>query len=330
MPLLFERGLPLLRELNTVLKALTIFSGNANRELAQSICRYVETPLGDADVTRFADGEIYVEIKENVRGVNCFVVQSTCAPVNDNLMELLVMIDALKRASAGSIVAVIPYFGYARQDRKSKPRTPISARLVADLLTAAGVDRVLAIDLHAGQIQGFFNIPVDHLYGMPVLMDHMRSRFGSDAVIVSPDAGGVERARAYSKRLGASLAIIDKRRPTPNVSEVVHIIGDVRGRDAIIVDDMVDTAGTLCAAAQAVMDQGARAVFASASHGVLSKPAIDRIMASPLQELIITDTVAPRADVRACPKIRILSVARLLGEAVKRIHHGDSISSLFI
>ncbi len=313
-----------------VLKALTIFSGNANRELAQSICRYVETPLGDADVTRFADGEIYVEIKENVRGVNCFVVQSTCSPVNDNLMELLVMIDALKRASAGSIIAVIPYFGYARQDRKSKPRTPISARLVADLLTAAGVDRVVAIDLHAGQIQGFFNIPVDHLYGMPVLMDHMRARFSSDAVIVSPDAGGVERARAYSKRLGASLAIIDKRRPAPNVSEVVNIIGDVRGRDAIIVDDMVDTAGTLCAAAQAVMDQGARAVFACASHGVLSSPAIDRIMASPLQELIITDTVPPRPDVRGCPKVRILSVARLLGEAVKRIHHGDSISSLFI
>lgn len=313
-----------------MLKALTIFSGNANRELAQSICRYVETPLGDADVTRFADGEIYVEIKENVRGVNCFVVQSTCAPVNDNLMELLVMIDALKRASAGSIIAIIPYFGYARQDRKSKPRTPISARLVADLLTAAGVDRVVAIDLHAGQIQGFFNIPVDHLYGMPVLMDHMRARFSSEAVIVSPDAGGVERARAYSKRLGASLAIIDKRRPAPNVSEVVNIIGDVRGRDAIIVDDMVDTAGTLCAAAQAVMDQGARAVFACASHGVLSHPAIDRIMASPLQELIITDTVPPRPEVRGCPKIRILGVARLLGEAVKRIHHGDSISSLFI
>ncbi len=318
------------RSIGFVLKALTIFTGNANRDLAQSICRYVETPLGDADVTRFADGEIYVEIKENVRGVNCFVVQSTCAPVNDNLMELLVMIDALKRASAGSIIAVIPYFGYARQDRKSKPRTPISARLVADLLTAAGVDRVLAIDLHAGQIQGFFNIPVDHLYGMPVLMDHLKSRFGSDAVIVSPDAGGVERARAYSKRLGASLAIIDKRRPAPNVSEVVHIIGDVRGRDAIIVDDMIDTAGTLCAAAQAVMDQGARAVFACASHGVLSGNAPQRIMASPLQELIITDTVAPREEVRACSKIRILSVARLLGEAVKRIHHGDSISSLFI
>jgi ribose-phosphate pyrophosphokinase len=313
-----------------VLKALTIFSGNANRDLARGICNFVETPLGHAEVTRFADGEVYVEIKENVRGVNCFVVQPTCAPVNDNLMELLVMIDALKRASAGSIVAVIPYFGYARQDRKSKPRTPISARLVADLLTAAGVDRVLAIDLHAGQIQGFFNIPVDHVYAMPVLMDHLRTQFNSDSVIVSPDAGGVERARAYSKRLGASLAIIDKRRPAPNVSEVVNIIGDVRGRDAIIVDDMVDTAGTLCAAAQAVMDKGARAVYACASHGVLSNPAMQRITASPLQELIITDTVPPREDVRSSPKIKVLSVAKLLGEAVKRIHHGDSISSLFI
>lgn len=324
------RPLPRQDPRRAVLKALTIFSGNANRELAQSICRYVDIPLGDAEVTRFADGEIYVEIKENVRGVTCFVVQPTCAPVNDNLMELLVMIDALKRASAGTIVAVVPYFGYARQDRKSKPRTPISARLVADLLTAAGVDRVLAIDLHAGQIQGFFNIPVDHLYGMPVLMEYMRSQFTSDAVIVSPDAGGVERARAYSKRLGGGLAIIDKRRPAPNVSEVVNIIGDVRGRDAIIVDDMVDTAGTLCAAAQAVMNQGARAVFACASHGVLSNPALERIMASPLKELIITDTVTPRDAVKECPKVRVLSVARLLGEAVKRIHHGDSISSLFI
>jgi len=313
-----------------VLKALTIFSGNANRELAQAICRYVETPLGRAEVTRFADGEVYVEINENVRGVNCFVVQPTCAPANDNLMELLVMIDALKRASAGSIIAVIPYFGYARQDRKSKPRTPISARLVADLLTAAGVNRVLSIDLHAGQIQGFFNIPVDHLYAMPVLMDDLRLRFSADAVIVSPDAGGVERARAYSKRLGTSLAIIDKRRPAPNVSEVVNIIGDVKGRDAIIVDDMVDTAGTLCAAAQAVKAQGARAVYACASHGVLSPPAIERIMASPLEQLIITDTVPVRPDVKACPKIKVLPVARLLGEAVKRIHHGDSISSLFI
>jgi ribose-phosphate pyrophosphokinase len=313
-----------------VLKALTIFSGNANRDLAKAICSYVETPLGNAEVTRFADGEIYVEINENVRGVNCFVVQPTCAPANDNLMELLVMIDALKRASAGSIIAVIPYFGYARQDRKSKPRTPISARLVADLLTAAGVNRVLSIDLHAGQIQGFFNIPVDHLYAMPVLIEPLKQRISSEAVIVSPDAGGVERARAYSKRLGTSLAIIDKRRPAPNVSEVVNIIGDVKGRDAIIVDDMIDTAGTVCAAAQAIKDKGARAVFAVASHGVLSNPAIERITASPIELLIITDTIPPRPEVRACAKIEVYSVAKMVGEAVKRIHHGDSISSLFI
>jgi ribose-phosphate pyrophosphokinase len=321
-----------LRDLSVthVLKAFSIFSGNANRDLAESICRYLETPLGKAQVTRFSDGENYVEINENVRGVNCFVVQPTCAPVNDNLMELLVIIDALKRASAGSIVAVIPYFGYARQDRKSKPRTPISARLVADLLTAAGVDRVLALDLHAGQIQGFFNIPVDHLFAMPVHMEHLRAKFGPEAVIVSPDAGGVERARAYSKRLGASLAIIDKRRPAANVAEVVNIIGDVRGLDAIIVDDMVDTAGTLCAAARAVMDHGARAVYACATHGVLSGPAIERIVASPITELICTDSIPMRPEMRASNKFRVLPVARLLGEAVKRIHLGDSISSLFI
>ena len=313
-----------------MIKALTIFTGNAHRELATEICRTVEIPLGRAEVTNFSDGEVYVEIGENVRGVNCFVVQPTCSPVNDNLMELLIMIDALKRASAGTIIAVLPYFGYARQDRKVKPRTPISAKLCADLLQAAGADRVLAVDLHAGQIQGFFNIPFDHLFGMPVLMDWLKAKFGPDAVIVSPDAGGVERARAYSKRLGTSLAIIDKRRPAPNVSEVVNIIGDVRGKDAIIIDDMVDTAGTLCAAAQAVKAQGARTVYACATHGVLSPPAIDRIMASPLEELIVTDTIAVRPDVRACPKVKVLSVARLLGEAVKRIHHGDSISSLFI
>jgi ribose-phosphate pyrophosphokinase len=313
-----------------VLKSFSIFSGNANRELAEAICRYLETPLGHAQVTRFSDGEVYVEINENVRGVNCFVVQPTSTPVNDNLMELLVMIDALKRASAGSIVAVIPYFGYARQDRKTKPRTPISARLVADLLTAAGVTRVLAMDLHAGQIQGFFNIPVDHLFAMPVMMEYLRTKFGPEAVIVSPDAGGVERARAFSKRLGASLAIIDKRRPTANVAEVVNIIGDVRGRDAIIVDDLIDTAGTLCAAARAVIKEGARAVYACSSHGLLSGPAVERITASPLQEVIITDSIAPRPDIRAAAKFRVLSVSRLLGEAVKRIHLGDSISSLFI
>jgi ribose-phosphate pyrophosphokinase len=313
-----------------VLKAFSIFSGNANRELAESICRHLETPLGNAQVTRFADGEVYVEINENVRGVNTFVIQPTSSPVNDNLMELLVMIDALKRASAGSIVAVIPYFGYARQDRKAKPRTPISARLVADMLTAAGATRVLAMDLHAGQIQGFFNIPVDHLFAMPVLMEYLRAKFAHDAVIVSPDAGGVERARAYSKRLGASLAIIDKRRPAPNVAEVVNIIGDVKGKDAIIVDDLVDTAGTLCAAARAIVQHGARAVYACASHGVLSGPAVERIIASPLQEIITTDSIAPRAEVKASNKFRVLSVSRLLGEAVKRIHLGDSISSLFI
>ncbi len=313
-----------------MLKAFSVFSGNSHRGLVEAMCRHLETPVGQAQVTRFADGEVYVEIQENIRGVHCFVVQPTSTPVNDNLMELLVMIDALKRASAGSITAVVPYFGYARQDRKSKPRTPISARLVADLMTAAGVNRVVALDLHAGQIQGFFNIPVDNLYAMPVMVEHMRPRFGIEAVVVSPDAGGVERARAFSKRLGASLAIIDKRRPAPNVAEVVNIIGDVRGRDAIIVDDLIDTAGTLTAAAQAVMDEGARAVYACASHGLLSGPAVERIKASPLTEVIITDSILPRPEVAACPKIRVLSVSRLLGEAIKRIHLGDSISSLFI
>jgi ribose-phosphate pyrophosphokinase len=311
-------------------KPFKIFSGNANREIAEEVCRYLDTPLGHANVKRFADGESDVEISENVRGVNCFVIQPTCTPVNDNLMELLVMIDALKRASAGSIIAVMPYFGYARQDRKTRPRTPISARLVADLLTAAGVDRVLAMDLHAGQIQGFFNIPVDHIYAMPVMMEYLRAKFPANAVIVSPDAGGVERARAYSKRLDTSLAIIDKRRPAPNVAELVNIIGDVSGRDAIIVDDLVDTAGTLCAAAKGLMKNGARSVSACVTHGLLSDPALERIHASSIKEIIITDSIPPRADIKASPKVRVLSVARLLGEAVKRIHLGDSLSTLFI
>ena len=313
-----------------MIKALTIFSGNANRDLAEAICRTVEARPGAAEVTRFSDGEIYVEIGENVRGVNCFVVQPTCSPVNDNLMELLIMIDALKRASAGSIVAVIPYFGYARQDRKVKPRTPISAKLVADLVGAAGADRVVSVDLHAGQIQGFFNIPVDHLFAMPVMIEQLKLTHGKEAVIVSPDAGGVERARAYAKRLGSSLAIIDKRRSGPNVSEVMNIIGDVRGRDAIIVDDMIDTAGTLAQAAKAVVEAGARTVSACATHGVLSGPAIERIEASPLSQVVVTDTIPLKPAAKACKKIVQLSVARLLGEAIKRIHHGDSISSLFI
>jgi ribose-phosphate pyrophosphokinase len=313
-----------------LLKALTIFSGNAHRALTESICRQLEVPMGRAEVTRFADGEVYVEIKENVRGVNCFVVQPTCTPVNDNLMELLVMIDALRRASAGSINAVIPYFGYARQDRKTKPRTPISARLAADVLTAAGVTRVLAMDLHAGQIQGFFNIPVDHLYAMPVQMEYLKSQFGAQAVIVSPDAGGVERARAFSKRLNCGLAIIDKRRPAANVAEVVNIIGDVKGRDAIIVDDLIDTAGTLCAAARAIKEQGARSVHACCTHGLLSGPAVERIAAAPIDQVIVTDSIPHRKEVMDCAKIKVLSVAPLLSEAVKRIHTGDSISSLFI
>jgi ribose-phosphate pyrophosphokinase len=311
-------------------KPFAIFSGNANPELAQSLCKHIGQPLGSAKVERFADGEVYVEINQNVRGVNCFVVQPTCTPVNDNLMELLVMTDALKRSSAKPIVAVMPYFGYARQDRKTKPRTPISARLVADLLTASGLTRILAMDLHAGQIQGFFDIPVDHIYAMPVMMEYMKPKFGADTVIVSPDAGGVERARAYSKRLDASLAIIDKRRPAPNVAEVVNIIGDVKDRDAIIVDDLVDTAGTLCAAAEGLTKKGARAVYGCITHGLLSGPAIERINKSAIKELIITDSIPPRPDVLASPKVRVLSVAQLLSDAVKRIHQGDSLSSLFI
>ncbi len=312
-----------------MLKSLSIFTANANRAIAEEICKYVEIPLGRADVTHFSDGEIYVEINENVRGVNCFVVQSTCTPVNQSLMELLIMIDALKRASAGSIVAVIPYFGYARQDRKTKPRTPITAKLVADLISAAGADRVVAMDLHAGQIQGFFNIPFDHLYGMPVFLDELRHMSLSDVVVVSPDAGGVERARALSKRLRGGMAIIDKRRSAPNVSEVMNVVGDVKGKTAIIADDIIDTAGTLCNAARAVMDAGAKSVMACASHPVFSGKAIELIEASPLTQVFVTNTIPLSEAGKASGKIKLLSVARLLGEAVKRIHHGDSISSLF-
>jgi ribose-phosphate pyrophosphokinase len=313
-----------------LIKSLSIFTGNSNRPIAEEICKYVEIPLGRADVTHFSDGEIYVEINENVRGVNCFVVQSTCTPVNQALMELLIMIDALKRASAGSIVAVIPYFGYARQDRKVKPRTPITAKLVADLISSAGADRVAAVDLHAGQIQGFFNIPFDHLYAMPVFIDEFRQMGLTDVVVVSPDAGGVERARAYSKRLNATMAIIDKRRSAPNVSEVMHVVGDVKGKSAVIVDDIIDTAGTLCNAARAVMDAGAKSVKACASHAVFSGAAIERIEASPLTRVVVTNTIPLSEAGKASSKIKVLSVGRLLGEAVKRIHHGDSISSLFI
>ncbi len=315
-----------------MLKSLSIFTGNANRALADEICKFVEIPLGRADVTHFSDGEIYVEIGENVRGVNCFVVQPTCSPPNQSLMELLIMIDALKRASAGSIVAIMPYFGYARQDRKAKPRTPITSKLVANLITAAGADRALAMDLHAGQIQGFFDIPFDHLFAMPVLIEELRVLgFGGDqTVVVSPDAGGVERARAFSKRLGASLAIIDKRRPAPNVSEVMNIVGDVKGKKAVIVDDIIDTAGTLTHAAVAIMNAGAASVSACASHAVFSGKAVPRIAESPLQNVVVTNTIPLSEAGEQCSKVRVKSVGRLLGEAIKRIHHGDSISSLFV
>jgi ribose-phosphate pyrophosphokinase len=315
-----------------VLKSLSIFTGNSNRALADEICKAVEIPLGRADVTHFSDGEIYVEVGENVRGVNCFVVQPTCSPVNQSLMELLIMIDALKRASAGSIVAIMPYYGYARQDRKSKPRTPITAKLAANLITAAGADRALAMDLHAGQIQGFFDIPFDHLFAMPVLIEELRSLGynGEQTVVVSPDAGGVERARAFSKRLGAGLAIIDKRRAAANVSEVMNIVGDVRGKKAVIVDDIIDTAGTLTNAAQAIMDAGASQVASCASHAVFSGKAVHRIAESPLQHVVVTNTIPLSEAGQACAKIRVRSVGRLLGEAIKRIHHGDSISSLFV
>ena len=312
-------------------KTLSIFGGNSNPQLTRDVAEYVGTPVGKARVEKFSDGEIFVEIGENVRNVNCFIVQSTCSPPNRNIMELLIMIDALKRASAGSIVAVLPYFCYARQDRKVKPRTPISSKLVADLLTAAGATRVVSVDLHAGQIQGFFNIPFDHLFASPVLIDRLeRHGFrGEGTVVVSPDAGGVERARIYSKALGCGLAIIDKRRDKPNVSQVLHLIGDVKGKKAILVDDMIDTAGTLCNAAQAVMDHGATEVVASATHGVFSGPAMERINNSALSKVLVSDTISQQEQVKICDKLEVLGMGRLLGEAVKRIHHGDSISSLF-
>jgi ribose-phosphate pyrophosphokinase len=311
-------------------KKVCIFSGNANPNLAQAIATFLETPLAKSKTTRFSDGESFVEINENVRGVDAFVIQPTCSPVNDNVMELLIMCDALRRASAGSINAVIPYYGYARQDRKVAPRTPITSKLVADLIQAAGVTRVVTVDLHAGQIQGFFNIPVDHLYAMPVVLeDYLKKNFDASAVFVSPDAGGVERARAYSKRLNASLAIIDKRRERANESEVMNLIGDVKGRPCVVLDDIIDTAGTLCNAAKALMSKGATKVVGVATHGVLSGPAIQRIIDSPLTEVIITDTIPMSEAAMASGKIKQVSLAKLLGEAIKRIHSSDSVSSLF-
>jgi ribose-phosphate pyrophosphokinase len=313
-----------------IMEKLKLFSGNSNIALAQEMCGSLGIPLGKATVKRFSDGEIFVEIEENVRGADVFVVQSTCCPGNDNLMELLIMMDALKRASAKRITAVLPYYGYARQDRKVAPRTPITAKLVADLITTAGADRILCMDLHAGQIQGFFNIPVDHLYSTPVILDYIKKNFEDDIVIVSPDAGGVERARAFAKRLNCSLAIIDKRRTAPNVAEVMNIIGDVSGKVAIMVDDMVDTAGTLTQGAKAVKDNGAKKIYAISTHPVLSGPAISRIEQSVMEELVVTNTIPLTKEGAACKKIKVLSVASLLAEAIKRVYIGDSVSSLFV
>ena len=308
---------------------IKVFTGNSNKPLALEICDHLGLTLGKSEVRSFSDGEVFVDIQESVRGVEVYVVQSTCLPCNNNLMELLIMLDAFKRASAVSVTAVIPYYGYARQDRKVAPRTPISAKLVADLITVAGATRVVCVDLHAGQIQGFFNIPVDHLYATPVLLNYIKENFHDDMVIVSPDAGGVERARAFAKRLGANLAIIDKRRPAPNVSEVMNIIGDIEGKTAIILDDMIDTAGTITQAAEALKKQGAKQIYACCSHAVLSGPAIERLEKSPIKELVVTNTI-PKRDGATSDKIKRLSVGPLLGEAIKRIHYGESVSSLFV
>ena len=309
---------------------LKIFSGNSNIPLAREICGHLAVPLGSAKVRSFSDGEVMVEIGENVRGRDVYVVQSTCAPANDNLMELLIMVDALKRASAARITAVIPYFGYARQDRKVAPRTPITSKLVADMISTSGVDRVLTIDLHAGQIQGFFNIPVDHLYAAPVLLKEIKERFKQPLVVVSPDAGGTERARAFAKRLDAGLAIIDKRRSGPNVSEVMNIIGEVEGQTCIVIDDMIDTAGTLCQAAQALKDKGAAEIYACATHAVLSGPALERINQSSLKEVIVTNSIPTLDKLQDCSRLRQLSVSELLAEAIRRIHGDESVSSLFV
>ncbi|MBI3542909.1 MAG: ribose-phosphate pyrophosphokinase [Deltaproteobacteria bacterium] len=310
---------------------LCLFAGNSNRPLANKIAETLGTSLGQATMRRFSDGEVFVEIGENVRGKDVYILQSTCAPVNDSLMELLIMTDALKRASVNSVTAVLPYYGYARQDRKVAPRTPISAKLVADIITTAGVSRVVSMDLHAGQIQGFFNIPFDNLYSLPVIVEHLKTKFtnSEEVVLVSPDAGGVERARAYAKRLNASVAMIDKRRTGPNVAKAMNLIGNVDGMTAIILDDMIDTAGTLVEAADAVRKNGAKRVFAAATHPVLSGPAVQRIRDSVLEQVIVTDTIPLRDEAAQLSKIEVLSVAGLLAEAIRRIHNYDSVSSLF-
>ena len=313
-----------------MLDRLKLFGGNSNPELTAKICQHLQILQGKAVVQTFSDGEIMVEIGENVRGRDVFVMQSTCSPVNHNLMELLVLMDALKRASAWRITAVLPYYGYARQDTKVLPRVPISAKLVADLITVAGGHRVICLDLHANQIQGFFDIPVDNLFAAPVLLEYIRQYLNSDLVIVSPDAGGVERARAFAKRLNASLAIIDKRRDEDQKVKAMHIIGEVEGKAAIILDDMVDTGGTLTEAAKALAENGALSINACCTHAVLSGNAIGRIEGSAIENLIVTDSIPLQPETKGCKKIKVLTVAKLLGEAIKRSHLNDSVSSLFV
>jgi len=307
---------------------MKLFTGNANPALAEEIASYLGIPVGDAQVTRFSDGEINCGIHESVRGVDVFVVQPTCPPVNENLMELLVMIDAFRRASASRINAVIPYYGYARQDRKTRARDPITAKLVSNLIVEAGAQRVVAVDLHANQIQGFFDIPVDHLPGVPTIAEYFRTKGLDNAVVLSPDVGGVTRARDLAAKLGAPLAIVDKRRPAPNVSEVMNVIGDVKGKSVIIIDDIIDTAGTLCTAAEVMMDKGAKEVYGCCTHPVFSGPAIERLAKAPFQEIVITNTIPTNEDKRL-PNMTILSIAPLVGEAILRIHEDLSVSKLF-
>lgn len=309
-------------------KKIKLFTGTANPELAQEIAEYLNLPLGDAEVDRFRDGEINLKVRETVRGAECFVIQPTCPPADSNLMELLVMADTFKRASAKSVAAVVPYYGYARQDRKNKPRDPISAKLIANLIHAAGADRVLTMDLHAGQIQGFFDIPVDNLKAMPILAEYFRSKQLENVVVVAPDVGGVARAREMAERLQASLAILDKRRPEPNVAEVHHVIGDVRGKVAIMIDDLIDTGGTIAKGARALVNDGATRVFACATHAVFSHPAVERLMESPIEEVVVTNTIPIDPETRP-EMIKVLSVAPLFAQAIKRIFEEVSVSGLF-
>ena len=312
------------------MEGVAIFTGNSNPELAKKISDYLSLPLGGASVNKFSDGEVQIEINENVRLKDIYIMQSTCFPVNDNLVELLLMIDAFKRSSAKKITAVIPYFGYSRQDKKVAPRVPISAKLVSDMITLAGANRIITMDLHAGQIQGFFNIPVDNLFAAPVLIDHIRKHFRDGLVIVSPDAGGVERARAFAKRLNVDLAIIDKRRDAPNQAKAMAVIGDVTDKVAVILDDMTDTAGTLTEAAEAIMHAGAREIHACCAHAVLSGPGIDRISNSVLKSLVVTDTIPLKENAATCDKIKVLTISQLVGEAIIRSYRGDSVTSLFV